>query len=96
MFKRYPESLSLILQKLLRDEGLELPLKQSRLIDAWEKVAGKIAARYTTQKFIKNQTLFVKITNPALRQDLTMMRSQLVAKLNREAGGAVIMDIHFF
>ena len=93
MFRREVKPLGEILMKLLRDEGLETPLQQKRLIDAWEAVAGPMVARYTTEKFIKNQTLLVKITNPALRHDLTMMRTQLVRRLNEQVGSLVITDI---
>jgi len=96
MFKRKVQSLSDVLQQFLRQEGLETPLQQKRLIDAWEKVTGPSVARYTGDKFIKNQTLHVKITNPALRQDLSMMRSQLIKRLNAEVGAMVIADIHIF
>lgn len=96
MFRREVKPLGEILMKLLRDEGLETPLRQKRLIDAWETVAGPMVARYTTEKFIKNQTLLVKITNPALRHDLTMMRTQLVRRLNEQVGVLVITDIKVY
>ena len=69
MFRRDVKSLDDILQKFLRDEGLETPLLQKRLMDAWDGVVGETVSRYTTEKFIKNQVLYVKIINPALRQD---------------------------
>lgn len=96
MFKQKVKSISDVLQQFLRDEGLETPLLQKRLINAWEKVTGKAVERYTTDKFIRNQTLHVKITNPALRQDLSMMRSQLVKRLNNEVGAFVISDVHIY
>ena len=96
MFRREVKPLGEILMKLLRDEGLETPLQQKRLIDAWETVAVPMVARYTTEKFIKNQTLLVKITNPALRHDLTMMRTQLVRRLNEQVGALVITDIKVY
>ena len=96
MFRREVKPLGEILMKLLRDEGLEIPLQQKRLIDAWETVAGPMVARYTTEKFIKNQTLLVKITNPALRHDLTMMRTQLVRRLNEQVGALIITDIKVY
>ncbi len=96
MFRREVKSLADVLQKLLREEGLEVPLQQKRIVDSWETVTGGVVARYTTEKFIKNQTLFVKITNPALRQDLSMMRSQLVKRLNEQVGSFVISDIRIF
>ena len=59
MFKRNMVPLSEVLQRFLRENGLETPLQQKRLIDSWEKIAGKAVARYTQEKFIRNQTLFV-------------------------------------
>ncbi len=82
--------------KLLRQQGLEMPLQQKRLIDAWDEVAGSTVACYTAEKAIRNQTLFVKIVNPALRADLAMMRSELVRKLNAKVGGMVIADLRVY
>ena len=96
MFKRDVKPLSDLLQTFLRTEGLDIPLKQKRLLAAWDTVAGRVVARYTGEKFIKNQTLFVKMLNPALRQDLSMMRQRLVQQLNEAVGGYIISDIHFY
>ena len=96
MFKRDVLPLDEVLKKLLREEGLEVPLLQKRLVDAWEVVPGNVVSRYTAEKYIRNQTLFVKITNPALRQDLSMMRTQLVKRLNEQVGSFVISDIKIF
>lgn len=96
MFRQHPQSIKDLLNQYLRHEGLETPLLQKRLIDAWDDVAGELVARYTKEKFIRNQTLFVKILNPALRQDLSMMRSELIKKLNERVGAQVIFDIKIF
>ena len=96
MFKRDVKSLADILQTVLRKEGFETPLLQKRLIASWDAVGGPTVARYTGDKFIKNQTLFVKILNPALRQDLSMMRQKLVQRLNSQVGSFIISDIKFY
>lgn len=96
MFKRDVKSLSDLLQMVLRKEGFETPLLQRRLIASWDTVVGSTISRYTSDKFIKNQTLFVKINNPALRQDLSMMRQKLVQRLNSQVGSFIISDIKFF
>lgn len=95
MFRQKPLPLSDVLSRYLREEGLETPLLQHRLIEAWGNVAGELVASYTTDKYIRNQTLFVKISNPALRQNLSMMRSQLVRRLNDAVGSMIISDIRF-
>ena len=96
MFKRKVKGIEELLNQVLREEGLETPLQQRRLIDSWETVTGKVVARYTGEKFIKNQTLFVKITNSALRQDLSMMRSQMVKRLNEQVGAMIVTDVRLY
>lgn len=97
MFKRDVRPLSDVLSKLLRQEGLEMPLQQRRVVAAWDSVVGPTIARYTLQKFIRNQTLYVQLSSPALRSELSMVKQRLVTKLNEQAGATqVITDIHFF
>lgn len=96
MFRRDVQSLADIIARCLRADGLETPLKQRRVVDAWGRVVGTAVEKYTGEKFIRNQTLFVKITNPALRADLSMMRERLVKNLNAEVGAQVITDIKLF
>ncbi len=96
MFRREVQTLADILAQCLRHDGLETPLQQRRLIDSWGRVVGSAVEKYTGEKFIRNQTLFVKILNPALRADLSMMRERLVKNLNVEAGANIITDIKFF
>jgi len=96
MFRKQVKSIAELLPEFLRKEGLETPLQQRRLIDSWENVVGAPIAAYCGDKFIKNQTLFVKITNPALRADLTMNRSILVRRLNEQVGAQVITEIRFY
>lgn len=96
MFKRDVKSLDDILHNFLRQEGLETPILQRRAIEAWEQVTGQVVARYTGEKFIKSQVLFVKISNPALRQDLSMMRTQLTRRINEAVGASVITDVKVY
>jgi predicted nucleic acid-binding Zn ribbon protein len=96
MFRRKVESIDDVLKQALRKDGLETPLQQRQLIKEWGKISGPIVENYTANLFIRNQTLFVKLLNPALRADLSMMKSALVKKLNAKVGRRVITDIHFY
>ena len=87
MFKRHPRSLEAILLNFIRTEGLETPLLQKRLIDSWPVVVGPSIAALTGEKYIKNQTLFVKILSPALK---------LVERLNAEVQAQIITEIRFY
>lgn len=95
MKKSNTEPLRDILMRFLRQEGLETPLNQYRLIEAWKEVVGPSVARYTSNLYIKNQTLYVHLTSSVLRQELLLGRSLLVRNLNNKVGAQVITDIVF-
>lgn len=95
MFKRDVKSIKELILKNLRTQGLEMPLQQKRLIDAWPVVMGDMIANYTSNLYIRNQTLWVHLTSPALRADLMMMRQQIVKKMNDAVGSQVIADVLF-
>lgn len=95
MFKRDVKNIKDLILKNLRAQGLETPLQQKRLIDAWPMIAGEFVSRYTSDVTIRNQTLYVHLTSPALRADLSMRRAELTKKLNDYVGSQVIADIRF-
>lgn len=84
-----------IVRLFMRQEGLESPYNEYKLISSWEKVMGQGIARYTGDMFIKNQTLFVKLTSPVVKNELMMARLNIVRKLNEAVGSQVITEIRF-
>lgn len=95
MFKRNSILIRDIILKNLREQGLETPLLQKRLIDSWSEVMGQLIANYTDDLCIRNQTLFVKLKNPALRSELSLQRQDIVRRLNSHVGSQVIADVRF-
>lgn len=79
----------------LRENGLETPLLQKRLVDAWPEVAGPSVARFTREVSIYNQVLYVKLSSPVLRTELSMRRQSYIDKLNHLVGARIITDIRF-
>ena len=95
MFRKNVETLKDVLLRTLREQGLEMPLQQKRLVEAWPEVAGPLIARYTLNTYIYNQTLYVRLSNPALRADLSMRRQEFTQRLNAVVGEQVITDVRF-
>lgn len=95
MFRREVKTLDEVLGGLLRQEGLEAPLQQRRLLEKVDSTLGPMASRHVVDKYIRNQTLYVRMDSPVMRAELSMRRSALVARLNAEAGSMVITDIRF-
>ena len=96
MERKKSELLSAVLLRYLRESGLESPLNQYRLVQAWADVAGEAVAAQTRELAIRNQTLVVKIASPALRANLMMRRRQLVQHLTQTVRAEVITDIAFY
>lgn len=95
MERRKAEELGSVIMRYLRQAGLEAPLNEYRLLDAWPDVAGKRVAAYTDSLRVYNQKLYVKLKSPALRANLMMERGRLVSSLNEAVGALVIVDIVF-
>ncbi|MCQ2065679.1 MAG: DUF721 domain-containing protein [Bacteroidaceae bacterium] len=87
------ENIGGVIMQYLRENGLETPLNEHRLIDAWPEIAGPTVAGYTTGLQIYNQVLFVSIASAALKNELMMRRSELVKRLNAHVGAQVITQI---
>lgn len=95
MRKSKPEKLQDIINQFIREEGLETPLNQYRIIETWKSTIGKSFEKYTENIFIKNQKLYIKLRSSVIKQELTMYSRQLAKQLNEEVKSQVIVDIVF-
>ncbi len=95
MKRNKTELLGDVLRRYLRQEGLETPLNEYRLVDAWKDVVGPAITRYTTNLYIRRQVLYVHLSSSVVRQELLMAREMLVRNLNAQVGSQVIVDIVF-
>ena len=95
MFRRDVKNIKDLVMQNLRENGLETPLLQKRLVDAWPEVAGPSVARFTREVSIYNQVLYVKLSSPVLRTELSMRRQPFIDKLNHIVGARIITDVRF-
>lgn len=96
MIKTNIVSLQDALWAYLRAEGLETPLLEYRITQAWPEVMGGMISRYTKQVFIREGKLHVQLTSAPLRQNLMMEHKRIAQKLNDHVGSYVISDVCFF
>lgn len=95
MIRNKAQKLDDIIMHFLRSEGLETPLLEYRITQAWAPVAGDMVNKYTQEVYVRNSMLHVKLKSPALRQNLMMMHKELTQKLNAYVGSQVITDVRF-
>jgi predicted nucleic acid-binding Zn ribbon protein len=82
-----------ILQQVIRDRDMEPKLQEARILTYWDELTGAAVARATRNKYIRNRKLFVYLNSSIVRQQLFMVRDDLVEKLNRQEGASVIDEL---
>lgn len=95
MRKKNTELLSEVIRQVLRQNNLDKPLNEKRLIDAWPLVLGTNIVQYTSELTIKNRVLYVSLNSSVLRHDLFMSRDEIKNSLNKQVGVDVISEIIF-
>ncbi|MBQ0022908.1 MAG: DUF721 domain-containing protein [Prevotellaceae bacterium] len=96
MRRRNTEQIGDVVLQFMRQEGIETPYNQYRVIKAWPQIMGESIQKYTTNIFIKNQTLNIQLSSPALKQNLQAEHRSLARKLNEFIGAQVIEDVRFY
>ena len=95
MRRNNAEQIGEMILKFFRQNGLESPLNEYRLVQAWKEVVGPAITKSTSNLYIKNQILYVHLTSTVLRQELMMGRDILVRNLIEKVGAQVIVNIIF-
>lgn len=83
------------IEKLLNVYKLRSKFDETSIIAVWPELMGKAVGNRTTQIYIYQQKLFVRIESSVIKNELMMVRTGIIQKLNEHAGSEVITDIVF-
>jgi predicted nucleic acid-binding Zn ribbon protein len=87
------QTLGEVIKEFLRNFGLEEKVTEARIAEAWEKVMGPGIARYTKRISLRNKTLTIQISSPALRQELSYGKTKIIKMINEAIGKDVLEDL---
>ena len=93
MRKKNEMKLGEAIRAYLKAMGLDRKLKENQLINSWEDTLGKAVAKSTRKIYIQNRVLFVQLNSSIIRQELQMMKTALIDRLNQNVGEQLISDI---
>lgn len=93
MRKKNTQKIDEVVKEYLKAFKIDDKLKEVKLIKSWEEVVGKTIARSTSNIYIKNRKLFVKLNSSVIRNELFMLREGLKKALNDKAGEEIIDEI---
>ncbi|GET34388.1 hypothetical protein PbJCM13498_32510 [Prolixibacter bellariivorans] len=87
------QSLGSVIKEYLKESRMDGKLAEVEAINSWETIIGKTIARATTNIYIKNSVLYVHLRSSIVRNELFMMRHQIVDAMNNHVGRKVIREI---
>jgi predicted nucleic acid-binding Zn ribbon protein len=89
------KSIAEIIGDFMQQEDIEIAVLEQKALRLWGQVVGPGVNRMTTERFVENGVITVKISSAALRNDLMLSRSSIIAQLNQLVGKEVIKEIIF-
>lgn len=59
----------------------------------WEEIVGKMIAQRTEKMNIKYKTLYLTVNSSVIQQELQMMKTLIIKRVNEEAGREIITNV---
>ena len=81
--------------KMLSVYRLRGKYDETGVVAHWPELMGTAVANRTTQIYVSQGKLFVRIESSVIKNELLMVRTGIIEKLNERAGSKVITEIIF-
>jgi predicted nucleic acid-binding Zn ribbon protein len=94
MSKSEPQNIGSIISALIKNLGFEKKLSELDAVKLWEEIVGEKIAQVSTALKITEGRLYVRVPDPAWRQQLVYFKQEFIAAINARMGRAVVKDIY--
>ncbi len=81
--------------QLLKTYKLQDGINETKIVNSWEKIVGKMISNHTENLYIKNNKLYLKLDSPALKNELSYAKTKLIKSLNDTVNQQIVEDIVF-
>lgn len=88
-------SLETAISELVNTLGLAKRLREYDAVSRWNEIVGEQVARVSQATGIKQGVLKVRVNNAPWRNELQLLKREVIRKLNDALGEDVVKDIHF-
>ncbi len=89
------KSLKEAIEQMMQVYKIKRKFDETGIIAAWPELVGKSVANRTKELFIHDKKLFLRIESSVIKNQLVLMRTQIIEKINTEAKSVLIEDIVF-
>ena len=85
-----------VIKELLKNYDITSKFNEAHVITSWDKLMGPSVTKYTVKIEVEKRILFVKLSNSALKQELSYAREKIKKMLNDEVGEEVLLDVRIY
>ena len=82
-----------LINTFLKKNKLEKGLLNIEVKKAWFDLMNNGVANYTSDVSLKNKTLYIKLSSPALKEELSYGKEKLIKLINEKLEGDVVEKI---
>ena len=87
------QSLGNAIKDYLEEEKIDGKIAELEAVNLWEELIGKQIARATSSIYIKDGILFIHLKSSIVRNELFMMRNEIIQAMNQRIGRRVVKAI---
>jgi hypothetical protein len=95
MRKANDKSLKEAIEQMLQVYKIKRRFDETGVVAKWPELVGKSVANRTKELFIHDKKMFLRIESSVIKNELMMMRTQIIDKINDEAKAIIIEEIIF-
>jgi predicted nucleic acid-binding Zn ribbon protein len=95
MRKANDKTLKEAIEQMLQVYKIKKRYDETAVIANWPELVGKPVANRTKELFIHDKKLFLRIESSVIKNELMLMRTQIINKINEEAKAVLVEEIIF-
>ena len=89
------KSLKEAIEQMLQVYKIKRKYDETGIKASWPQLVGKSVANRTKEIYIHDRKLFLRIESSVIKNELILMRSQIIEKINNETNSILVEDIIF-
>jgi len=85
-----------VIKELLKNYDITSKFNEAHVVTSWDKLMGPSVTKYTVSIEVEKRILFVRLSNAALKQELSYSKEKIRDMLNKEVGEEVITEVRIY
>lgn len=95
MRKTNDKTIKEAIEQMMQVYKIKRKYEETGIAAHWSDLVGKSVANRTKELFITDKKLFLRIESSVIKNELMMMRVQIIQKINERAKSVIVEEIIF-